>query len=112
MNKLFLIFLFLGCHIAFADVTIDKKYSDRIDIGPDKTFDWLEVDCVSHLEHNDIFVKDYCDYGKIQSIKQDENGYWIINKSHSRWIYYQGNTHNEDILACIEISKDGYFIEH
>lgn len=37
MNKLFLIFLFLGCHVAFADVTIDKKYSGRVDIGPDKT---------------------------------------------------------------------------
>ena len=90
--------LFLAPIAVKAGVTIDPMHKDRILIGPDKIFDWVEVNCVSHIvgndKHSDIpadnfdLVHDYCDYGPILKLTYSpEQMCWFITKKHSRWVF-------------------------
>lgn len=87
-------------------ISIDQQYPTRIDIGPDKKFDWVEVSCVGHLisDRNDIkFESDYCDNSKINKIEFDvERNRWIIYKKNSIWGFYSGSNIYDVRLELIE----------
>lgn len=91
--------LFLGIIAAQADVTIDKKYKDRIDIGPNPVIDWVQVDCTTHISLDNRVVNDFCDYSDIQTVKElPDPGEYVISKSHSRWGFKIGRRQEDSIL--------------
>jgi hypothetical protein len=95
-----------GTITAKADVTIDPVYKDRIDIGPDKVFDWVQVDCVSHLAHYDVVVDDYCDKGPITYLWPSQDySKWYILKAHSLWLFRPGQNVVDASLQCLSCQK-------
>lgn len=81
-------------------IHIDKNYDDRIIIGKSK-FDWLQVRCISHIDHGEI-VNDYCDNSPIEEIYFYSSGrFYEIYKKYSVWRYIPGNTPSESYLVCI-----------
>lgn len=89
--------LFLSTIVALAGVSIDPMQKDRIRVGPDKTYDWVNIGCVYHISPSGAVVEDYCDHTIIRDLWEDPNipGQWIIVKEHSKWRYIQA-TRQED----------------
>ena len=84
-------------------ITIDNQYPDRIDIGPDKKFDWVQVDCVSRIVSHNVIVNDYCDNSKIERIQFDVyRNRWLIFKKESVWGFYPGESIYDARLELIE----------
>jgi hypothetical protein len=106
VNNIILAIFLLWSSLVFADVTIDKQCPDRIDIGPNKTFDWVEVNCTSHLGYHNVIVKDFCDNGPILKVIYDPlEQEWFIYKAHSKWAFFMDRGIQSAFLKLMDVKE-------
>lgn len=93
---------------AYCGVVIDKIHPDRLIIGPDKIYDWVQIDCVSHLAYHNVIVNDYCDKGPILKVVYDPVELCLfVTKAHSKWVLFMDRGIESIYLRLINPDRGG-----
>lgn len=86
-------------------IYIDTKNKNRIIVGENKKTDWVNVECIGHIDKDNNFIRDWCDSSKIEKIQfNPEINKWIIFKKKSTWEYTEGNIYNAELKL---LERDG-----